>query len=468
MKQDRFLFARLGVASRAAFIALLGVMLVACSGSTPTSPTPAPTGHTLVSISPTSGTTAGGTEVTLSGSGFATGATVTIGGVAATNIRVLGTTNIVAVTGARAAGVADVVVAQDSRVATLAAAYTYTAPPVPTVTAITPSAGSTAGGTQVTITGTNFAAGATVTIGGVTATGVTISSATSIRAVTGARPAGAADVAVTVGGQTGTLASAFTYVAPPPNTLPVIVSLGVQGTRPEQPPNFADLGEEVVLTAVVQDAETPVSQLEFEWSADGGTFTGSGPIVRWRAPDGVVVPLQIRINLKVTEIIAAMGAGATATAITQSVTASTTAWVHDSLKEIRAISDQFLIDFSTSSLSPAYVVRNFWDGCSGKAAELSDVQNNRDRYQINSYKIATPTYMVVAFKGTCRFRARRGDACVETPVEWKSTDKTTGKTETATGMDQTVAVYRNAKWWLCDSDFDGVVTNPLAAIPFIR
>ena len=35
----------------------------------------------------------------------------------------------------------------------------------PTVTSVSPNTGSTAGGTAVTITGTNFAAGATVTFG---------------------------------------------------------------------------------------------------------------------------------------------------------------------------------------------------------------------------------------------------------------------------------------------------------------
>ena len=37
--------------------------------------------------------------------------------------------------------------------------------PVPTVSSVSPNSGATAGGTSVTITGTNFAAGATVTFG---------------------------------------------------------------------------------------------------------------------------------------------------------------------------------------------------------------------------------------------------------------------------------------------------------------
>ncbi|HEY33294.1 MAG TPA: hypothetical protein G4O10_09370, partial [Dehalococcoidia bacterium] len=41
----------------------------------------------------------------------------------------------------------------------------------PTVTSISPTSGPAAGGTSVTITGTNFVNGATVTIGGASATG---------------------------------------------------------------------------------------------------------------------------------------------------------------------------------------------------------------------------------------------------------------------------------------------------------
>ena len=91
---------------------------------------------------------------------------------------------------------------------------TVPSPPAPTVTGISPSSGLTAGGTAVTITGTNFTEGASVTIAGVAATAVTVESATNIKAKTGAGTAGPGDVVVTVGGQTGRLPGGFTYQAP--------------------------------------------------------------------------------------------------------------------------------------------------------------------------------------------------------------------------------------------------------------
>jgi hypothetical protein len=83
----------------------------------------------------------------------------------------------------------------------------------PTVSSIAPSSGPLAGGTAVTITGTGFEAGATVAIGGASATSVVVVSDTSITAVTPSGTAGAQDVVVTNpdGGFSGTLAGGFTY-----------------------------------------------------------------------------------------------------------------------------------------------------------------------------------------------------------------------------------------------------------------
>ncbi len=63
----------------------------------------------------------------------------------------------------------------------------------------------------MTITGTNFAAGATVTFGGAAATNVVVVNSTTITATTPAGSTGAVTVTVTLGGQSGSLASAFTY-----------------------------------------------------------------------------------------------------------------------------------------------------------------------------------------------------------------------------------------------------------------
>jgi hypothetical protein len=68
------------------------------------------------------------------------------------------------------------------------------------------------------MTGTNFTAGMTVTVGGVACTDVTVLSATSATCVTPVGTAGAADVVVDVSGLTATLPASFTYEEPAPTT----------------------------------------------------------------------------------------------------------------------------------------------------------------------------------------------------------------------------------------------------------
>jgi hypothetical protein len=97
----------------------------------------------------------------------------------------------------------------------------------PTVTGISPSSGSINGGTSVTISGTKFANGATVSFGGVAATNVIVVSDIRITATTPPHTAGAVSVLVTnPNGDTGVLAQGFTYIAPP---MPIITSVSRQG-----------------------------------------------------------------------------------------------------------------------------------------------------------------------------------------------------------------------------------------------
>jgi hypothetical protein len=181
---------------------------------------------TVTSVSPNSGTTAGGTAVTITGTNFAAGATVTFGGAAATNVVVVNSTQITATTPAGAAGAVTVTVTNPGVPSgSLVNGYTYVV--VPTVSSVSPNNGPVAGGTAVTITGTNFAAGAAVTFGGTAATNVVVVNGTQITATTPAHAAGAVTVSVTVNGQAGNLASGYTYNAPPtvssvsPNNGPV-------------------------------------------------------------------------------------------------------------------------------------------------------------------------------------------------------------------------------------------------------
>lgn len=84
--------------------------------------------------------------------------------------------------------------------------------PAPTVVGASPNTGPTAGGTNVTILGTNFVNGATVKFGTHAATNVTFINSTTLHATSPAGTAGAVSVTVTnPDAQSGSRAAAFTY-----------------------------------------------------------------------------------------------------------------------------------------------------------------------------------------------------------------------------------------------------------------
>jgi len=83
---------------------------------------------TVTSVAPTAGTIAGGSSVTINGSGFVSGASVTFGGAAATNVVVVSSIKITARTPAHALGAVNVTVTNtDTSTKTLLSGYTYQA-----------------------------------------------------------------------------------------------------------------------------------------------------------------------------------------------------------------------------------------------------------------------------------------------------------------------------------------------------
>ena len=165
---------------------------------------------TVSSVSPNSGPAAGGTAVTIMGTNFAAGATVTFGAAAASNVVVVSGTQITATTPAGSAGAVNVTVTNPgAQSGSLANGFVYVV--VPTASDLSPNNGLTTGGTGVTITGTNFAAGATVMFGSAAATNVVAVNSTMITATTPAGNVGAVTVTVTVNSQSGSLSNGFTY-----------------------------------------------------------------------------------------------------------------------------------------------------------------------------------------------------------------------------------------------------------------
>jgi hypothetical protein len=80
---------------------------------------------TIGAISPATGAAAGGTTVTITGSGFTTGTTVTFGGTAGTSVSVKNDKKLTVVTPAKTAGAYNVVVTTAGGAATATNGFTY-------------------------------------------------------------------------------------------------------------------------------------------------------------------------------------------------------------------------------------------------------------------------------------------------------------------------------------------------------
>jgi photosystem II stability/assembly factor-like uncharacterized protein len=168
---------------------------------------------TVSLVSPATGSTLGGTSVTITGTNFVTPLSVTFDGAAAANVSVVNATTLTCTTPAGSTGTASVVVSTRGGPNTENTLFTYGPPP--TVSGVAPSTGSTLGGTSVTITGTNFTGATAVTFAGTPATSVSVVNATTITAVAPAGLAGTASVLVTTPYGISTANTFYTYVPPP-------------------------------------------------------------------------------------------------------------------------------------------------------------------------------------------------------------------------------------------------------------
>jgi hypothetical protein len=94
--------------------------------------------------------------------------------------------------------------------------------PAPTIASVSPNTGSTAGGTAITITGTDLTDAAAITVGGAACTTFNVASATSATCTTPAGTAGTASVLVTTSGGTNAANTLFTYETPVAAPIPTL------------------------------------------------------------------------------------------------------------------------------------------------------------------------------------------------------------------------------------------------------
>ncbi len=161
----------------------------------------------------------------------------------------------------------------------------FLAPPTgPIVNSVSPSGGPIAGGTSVTITGTNLTGASAVKFGTVAATSFTPVSATSVTATAPAEVAGTVDVTVTTPAGTSATSAAddYTYYGIPT----------VTGVAPNTGPSTG--GTSVTVTGTNLAGETAV---KFGSNAGSGVaVNGGGTSLTVNSPSGAVATVDVTVT----------------------------------------------------------------------------------------------------------------------------------------------------------------------------
>ncbi|MFD8546855.1 IPT/TIG domain-containing protein [Streptomyces sp. NPDC059649] len=230
----------------------------------------------VTSVSPSQGPPAGGTSVTLTGSGF-TGATLVRFGPTGTNFVIVSDTLITAKTPA-GTGTVQVTVTAPTGTSTQNVLFTYTS--VPSLSSLSPPSGPASGGNTVTLNGTNLSGAVAVFFGSSPATILT-NTATQITVVAPAGPPSSVGVTViTAGGISNALS--YTYVAA---TTPVLSSLS-----PTSGPTSG--GNTVTLNGTNLSGATSV-----KFGTNPATIlTNTGTQITVSAPAGPPSPVNVTVT----------------------------------------------------------------------------------------------------------------------------------------------------------------------------
>jgi len=263
----------------------------------------------ITAVAPASGVPGGGTAVTITGANFTENSDTRVFfdnlPAPTANLRVLGSSTITAVTPPHSAGAVTVRVENRNGAGTLANAFTYFAngsvDSAPVLMNIFPVSGSTRGGTQVTIYGSNFTPQTIVRFDNQNATGVTFINSNTLRVTAPASPNNvlvAVDVIASNPQSTpARLTGAFSYVAPTPPTVSVLspgggerlFSGGTVTLRWQSSDNRAVASHQIGLyrgsTLVGAIAEVPGAAQSFNWTIPANTTPVTGARIRVLAID---------------------------------------------------------------------------------------------------------------------------------------------------------------------------------------
>lgn len=166
--------------------------------------------------------------------------------------------------------------------------------PVPNVTSVSPNSGSSSGGTNVSISGSDFSAGSTVKFGGVNATNVNVVNANLITATTPAHASGSVDVTVTSSDlQSSVLSNGYTFLFgdDPGNEPPQVTASGspISGPAPLS----------VNFTSTASDSDGFI--VSYSWTfGDGSTSNLQSPSHIYQVPGTYLAQVTVTDDMGAT------------------------------------------------------------------------------------------------------------------------------------------------------------------------
>jgi hypothetical protein len=217
-----------------------------------------------------------------------------------------------------------------------------------------------------------------------------------------------------------------------------------------------EAGVDIALSATVEDAETPLTQLTYQWAATAGTITGSGTTATWTMPEGFTAGVDVVVTLTVVDTHQVLVNNQLVQRQFSVVGTSAPFRVHDSEAELLHLATKFLRDlFGNSSIPPADCLVDFTDLCAdhtfGRTAELEDITAHRTLVVVESVTFFSQN---VTFHGS--------DAgLVYSDAEFRDRWLSDGIVRPYRNEFVVTGRYHQGRWWICESYIDR--TNDLAS-----
>ena len=205
----------------------------------------------VTKVDPPQGPTAGGTAISIHGTGFSGATQVLVGGKPALGLVVLADDTLTAITPPGAFGAAPVHVITQLGTGLLKKGFFYTA--APTVTSVAPASGPTAGGNAAIIRGTGLSKDVDLQIGSGKASIVEIKGTTEVHVLMPPGAAGKADVTATSSSGSGTLPGGYVYTDDSGQASTQILSIA-----PPSGPLAGGNSVAIIATGLVSSSDTTV------------------------------------------------------------------------------------------------------------------------------------------------------------------------------------------------------------------